>query len=156
MGFLIAGEGSAGLAYPGQFIPGPHWKQARTDPAELRILGITEEGRKTEAALNVLERSTPSTTPPGSSTPQKSMVPATRFGTFLNFPEILSSMEGMSPPTKFQQEITDPAIQNRGKPETVFAMVGAAASGMTGISSDAPHQALETLSGCQSKLSGSN
>ena len=104
MGFLIAGEGSAGLAYPGQFIPGPHWKQARTDPADLRILGITEEGRKTEAALNVLERSTPSTTPPGSSTPQKSMVPAARFGTFLNFPEILSSMEGMSPPTSSRKK----------------------------------------------------
>src|SRR5258705_1295939 len=52
------------------------------------LFGITEEGRKTEAALNVLE-STPSTTPPGSSAPQKSTIPAARFGTFSHFPEIL-------------------------------------------------------------------
>ncbi len=108
------------------------------------LFGITEEGPKTEAALNDLER-TPSTTPVGSSAPRESSCPAARFGTFSHFPEILFQYGRNDSAYKFLQEITDPAFLNRGKPEIVFAVVGAVASGMMGVSPDAPHQTLETL-----------
>ena len=108
------------------------------------LFGITEEGRKTEAALNDLER-TQSTTPPGPSAPRESSGPAARFGTFSHFPEILFQYGRNESAYKFLKEITDPSFLNRGKPETVFAVIGAVAGGMMGISPDAPHQTLETL-----------
>jgi len=108
------------------------------------LFGITEEGRKTEAALNDLER-TPSTTPLGSTVPRDPSGPAARFGTFSHFPEILFQYGRNDAAYKVLKEITDPAFLNRGKPEIVFAVVGAVASGMMGVSPDAPHQTLETL-----------
>jgi hypothetical protein len=92
------------------------------------LFGITEEGHKTAAALDSLERDT-----------------SARFGTFSHFPEIFFQYGRNDSAYGFLRKLTDPAFDKRGMPEVVFAVVGAVASGMMGVSPDAPHQTLETL-----------
>jgi hypothetical protein len=91
--------------------------------------GITEEGLKTEAALDQLEMNRPHL-------PQ----------VLSYFPDILFHFGRNDSAYRFLLEILDPEFAGRGMPEVVFAAVGAAATGLMGISPDAPRQRLETLS----------
>jgi len=92
------------------------------------LFGLTEEGLKTEAALDCLQRNRP------------------KFDqAFSYFPEILFQYGRSEPAYRFLLEITDPNFRGRGMPEICFAAVGAVGTGLMGISADAPRQTLETL-----------
>jgi hypothetical protein len=92
------------------------------------LSGLTEDGVKTEAALDSLEKNRP------------------RFDQKLSYlPEIL--FEYGRNQLAYQQllELTDPNFRSRGMPEIVFAVVGATATGLLGVSPDALNHQLETL-----------
>jgi hypothetical protein len=91
--------------------------------------GITEEGLKTEAALDLLEKNRPHL-------PQ----------VLSYFPDILFHFGRNDSAYRFLLEILDPEFAGRGMPEVVFVAVGAAATGLMGISPDAPRKMLETQS----------
>jgi hypothetical protein len=92
------------------------------------LFGLTEDGLKTEAALDSLERNRPP------------------FDQKLSyFPEILFQYGRNDSAYEYLLEITDPNFRSRGMPEVVFAVVGATATGLVGISPDAAHGVLRTL-----------
>ena len=90
--------------------------------------GISEDGLKTEAALDLLEKN-------------RSRLPQV----LSYFPDILFPFGRNDSAYRFLLEILDPEFTGRGMPEVVFAAVGAAATGLMGISPDAPRGRLETL-----------
>jgi hypothetical protein len=93
------------------------------------MFGIVEDGAKTEAALDSMERIRP------------------QFDQLLSYyPEVLYEYGRNEPAYRFLQELTDPNFRSRGLPEVAFAVVGAIASGMMGLSPDAPRSTVETLS----------
>jgi hypothetical protein len=92
------------------------------------LFGLTEEGLKAHAALDCLEKNRP-----------------TQNGVFSYFPEILFQYGRNDSAYRLLLEHTDPNFSARGMPEVVFAVVGAVATGLAGISPDAPHRILETL-----------
>jgi hypothetical protein len=92
------------------------------------LFGFTEDGLKTEAALDSLEKNRPEF-------PQK----------LSYYPEILFQYGRNEPAYQYLLELTDPNFGGRGMPEIVFAVVGATAAGMAGISPDARYNTLETL-----------
>ena len=65
---------------------------------------------------------------------------------FSYFPDILFHYGRNESAYRFLLEILDPEFAGRGMPEVVFAAVGAAATGLMGISPDAPRKKLETRS----------
>ena len=91
--------------------------------------GITEERLKTEAALDLLEKNRPHL-------PQ----------VLSYFPDVLFHYGRNDSAYRYLLEILDPEFAGRGMPEVVFAAVGAAATGLMGISPDAPRKMLETRS----------
>jgi hypothetical protein len=92
------------------------------------LFGITEDGLKTEAALDCLERNRP------------------MFDqTFSYFPEILFHYGRIESAYRFLLELTDPNFRGRGMPEVCFAAVGAVTTGLMGLSADAPRETLETM-----------
>jgi hypothetical protein len=92
------------------------------------LFGIPEDGVKTAAALDELERNRP------------------EFDQTLSYyPEVLFQYGRQEAAYRYLLELTDPDFPGRGMPEVVFAYVGAIATGLSGLSPDAPHHALETL-----------
>jgi hypothetical protein len=92
------------------------------------LFALTEEGIKTEAALDSLERNRPP------------------FDQKLSyFPEILFQYGRNESAYQHLLELTDPNFRSRGMPEVVFAVVGATATGLLGISPDAPKSRLRTI-----------
>jgi hypothetical protein len=92
------------------------------------LFGLTEEGLKTDAALDSLEKNRPDMD-------QK----------LSYFPEVLFAYGRNEAAYRYLLELTDPNFRGRGMPEVVFAVIGAVATGMGGISPDALHDTLETL-----------
>jgi hypothetical protein len=92
------------------------------------LFGLTDEGLKTEAALDSLEKNRP------------------EFDQKLSyFPEILFRYGRNDSAYRYLLELTDPNFRGRGMPEIVFSVVGSVATGMAGISPDARTQMVETL-----------
>jgi hypothetical protein len=90
--------------------------------------GITEDGAKTEAALDSLEKDRPA------------------FDQTLSyFPEILFRYGRTESAYRFLLQLGDPQFRGRTMPEVVFAVVGAVAEGLMGLSPDAPDKILQTL-----------
>ncbi len=92
------------------------------------LFGLTEEGVKTEAALDSLERNRP---------------PLDQNLSY--FPEVLFQYGRNESAYQHLLELTDSNFKSRGMPEIVFAVVGATATGLLGISPDAPHTTLKTM-----------
>lgn len=93
------------------------------------LFGLTEEGLKTDAALDSLEKNRPT------------------FDQNLSYyPEILFRYGRNDSAYRYLMELTDPNFRSRGMPEIVFAVVGATATGLAGISPDARQHTVETLS----------
>jgi hypothetical protein len=93
------------------------------------LFRLTEEGLKTDAALDSLEKNRP------------------QFDQKLSyFPEILFQYGRNNSAYRYLLELTDPNFRGRGMPEIVFSVVGAVATGMAGISPDARNHIVETLS----------
>jgi hypothetical protein len=92
------------------------------------LSGLTEDGVKTQAALDSLEENRP------------------HFDQKLSyFPEILFGYGRNESAYQRLLELSDPNFRSRGMPEIVFAVLGATATGLVGISPDAPNRQLETL-----------
>jgi hypothetical protein len=92
------------------------------------LFEITEDGLKTEAALDCLETIRP------------------EFDQTLSYaPEVLFHYGRRESAYRFLLEITGPGFQSRGMPEINFAAVGAVVSGLMGLSPEAPESMLETL-----------
>lgn len=92
------------------------------------LFGLTEEGLKTDAALDSLEKNRPD------------------FQQKLSYyPEILFHYGRNESAYRYLLELTDPNFRGRGMPEVVFAAVGATANGLMGISPDARYRIVETL-----------
>ncbi len=90
--------------------------------------GITEDGLKTEAALDSLEKNKPE-----------------YLQTESLFAEILFKYGRNEAAYANLLELMDPTFQGRGMPEIVFAAVGATGQGLMGISPDARGWTVETL-----------
>ena len=92
------------------------------------LFGLTEEGLKTGAALDVLERNRP------------------EFDQNLSyFPEILFQYGRNESAYRYLLQLTDPNFRGRGMPEIVFAVVGATATGLMGLSPDARQNTVQTF-----------
>jgi hypothetical protein len=92
------------------------------------LFRLTDDGLKTEAALDSLEKNRP------------------QFDQQLSyFPEILFQYGRNDSAYRYLLELTDPNFRGRGMPEIVFSVVGAVATGMAGISPDARNHLVETL-----------
>jgi hypothetical protein len=93
------------------------------------LFGLTEDGPKTEAALDNLETN------------------GTEYDQTLSyFPEILFENDRNESAYTFLLRLADPGFKGHGMPEVVFAVVGAIVTGLAGVTPDAPHHMLETLS----------
>jgi hypothetical protein len=93
------------------------------------LFGLTEDGLKTDAALDSLEKNRP------------------EFDQELSYyPEILFRYGRNDSAYRYLLELTDPNFRGRGMPEIVFAVIGATATELAGISPDARQQMVETLS----------
>jgi hypothetical protein len=92
------------------------------------LFEITEEGLKTEAALDCLEK-----------------IPPVFDQTRSYFPEILFRYGRNDAAYRFLLELADPGFRSRGMPEISFAVVGAAVTGLMGVQPDAPRGTLATL-----------
>lgn len=91
------------------------------------LSGITEDGFKTESALDSLEKIRP------------------RFDQALSYaPEILFLYGRNETAYQFLLRLGDPAFPSRGMPEISFAFVGAVATGLMGFYPEAPQGLLET------------
>lgn len=101
-----------------------------TEPSLFALLfGLTEDGLKTEAALEWLEKSRP------------------EFDQKLSYyPEILFRYGRNDSAYRYLLELTDPNFRGRDMPEVVFAVIGATATGLAGISPDAREHMVATLS----------
>jgi hypothetical protein len=93
------------------------------------LFGLPEDGLKTDAALDLLEKNRPD-----------------HDQTLSYYPEILFRYGRNESAYRYLLELTDPNFRSRGMPEIVYAVIGAVATGLAGISPDAPHHAIETLS----------
>ncbi len=91
------------------------------------LFGLSEEGLKTEASLDALEKIKP---------------PFNQTRSY--FPEILYRYGRNESAYQFLLELTDAEFKARGMPEISFAAVGVTATGLMGISADAPHNAVES------------
>jgi hypothetical protein len=92
------------------------------------LFGLTEEGVKTSAALDALEQNRP---------------PFDQ--TFSYLPEILFHYGRTDMAYGDLLELMGPNFRGRGMPEVAFAVVGAVATGLMGLSPNAPRHLLETL-----------
>jgi hypothetical protein len=92
------------------------------------LFGLTEEGVKTRAALDALEQNRP---------------PFDQ--TFSYLPEILFHYGRTDMAYRDLLELMGPNFRGRGMPEVAFAAVGAVATGLMGISPNAPRHLIETL-----------
>jgi len=92
------------------------------------LFGLTEDGLKTDAALDVLEKNRPELD-------QK----------LSYYPEILFQYGRNQSAYRYVLELTDPNFHGRGMPEVVFAVIGATATGLVGIAPDARHNTVQTL-----------
>jgi hypothetical protein len=93
------------------------------------LFGLTEDGLKTEAALDSLEKNRP------------------EFDQNLSYyPEILFRYGRNDSAYRYLLELTDPNFRGRGMPEAAFAVIGDTAAGLAGISPDARQHTVETLS----------
>lgn len=90
--------------------------------------GITEEGPKTEAALDSMEKFQPKYNQ-----------------AFSYYPEVLYEYGRNESAYRILQQLANPESAAAAMPEVSFALVGAIVSGMMGVSPDAPHAAIETL-----------
>jgi hypothetical protein len=100
------------------------------DPNAFALLfGITAEGLKTEAALDLLEKNRP----------ESDQI-------FSYYPEILFTYGRNESAYRTLLEIADPNFRSQGIPEVAFAVLGAATTGLAGIAPDAPRHTLETFS----------
>ncbi len=90
--------------------------------------GIAGEGFKTEATLDILESN-------GAALPQ----------VLSYFPEILFRHGRHDSAYRFLLQIMDAEFAGRGMPEVAYAAIGAAATGLAGIATDAPSGMIETL-----------
>jgi hypothetical protein len=111
-------------------LPNHQYYSGYIDTIHVKALwfGITEPGLKTEAALDLLEKS-------------RSHMPQV----LSYFPDILFRYGRKEAAYEHLLEILDPDFPGRGMPEVVYAAVGAAAAGLMGISPDAPRQRIETF-----------
>jgi hypothetical protein len=100
------------------------------------LFEFTTEGVKTDAALDALEHNRP---------------PFDQ--TFSYIPEILFHYGRNESAYRALLELTDPNFRGRGMPEVVFAAIGSMTAGLAGITPDAPHRTLETLSHLPRELS---
>jgi hypothetical protein len=93
------------------------------------LFGLTEDGLKTDAALDSLEKNRP------------------EFDQNLSYyPEILFRYSRNDSAYRYLLELSDPNFRGRGMPEIVFAVIGGTAAGLAGISPDARQHVVETLS----------
>jgi hypothetical protein len=92
------------------------------------LFGITEDGVKTESALDSVEKRRPA------------------FDQTLSYlPEILFRYGRNESAYSRLLELGNPKFRGRDMPEVVFALVGAVAGGLMGISPDAPDGIIQTL-----------
>jgi len=111
-------------------LPDRTYYQGEVSDANVYALwfGITEDGAKTDAALDSLEKSRPA------------------FDQTLSyFPEVLFRYGRNESAYRFLLALGDPEFRGRAMPEVVFAVVGAVAQGLMGVSPDAPDKTLQTL-----------
>lgn len=93
------------------------------------LFRLTEDGIKTDAALDSLEKND-----------------AGFAQTLSYYPEILFQYGRNESGYRYLLQLLDPNFRGRGMPEIVFAVVGATATGLAGISPDARSNSVETLS----------
>jgi hypothetical protein len=92
------------------------------------LFGLTEDGLKTDAELDCLEKNRPG------------------FDQTLSYyPEVLFQYGRNESAYRYLIELTDPNFRGRGMPEIVFAVVGATATGLAGIAPDSRQNTVETL-----------
>lgn len=92
------------------------------------LFGIPEEGPKTEAALDLMEKSRP------------------QFpGAYSYIPEVLFRYDRIEHAYSFLLETASPDFFGKDKGEVAFAVVGAIATGLAGISPDAARSTLQTF-----------
>lgn len=92
------------------------------------LFGITEDGPKTEAALDSIEQTRPEL-----------------FQAFSYYPEVLFQYGRNESAYRNLLDLMDPAFKDRNMPEVVFSVIGATAAGLAGISPDARQHLVETL-----------
>jgi len=90
--------------------------------------GIPEDGPKTEATLDNVEAAHPNTP-----------------GAFSHLPDVLYQYGRYDRAQEYLMELADPDYAGQEVAETAFAVVGAVAAGMMGLSPDAPNSRVETL-----------
>lgn len=96
--------------------------------AVVLLFGLPEDGPKTEAALDALEKMRPA-----------------RPGTLSYCPEVLFQYGRNEAAYAVWKTMLDPHSESHRIPEVVFAAVGAVVTGMAGISPDARNNTVETL-----------
>lgn len=93
------------------------------------LFGLTEDGFKTDAELDCLEKNRPA------------------FDQTLSYyPEVLFQYGRNESAYRYLLELADPNFRGRGMPEIAFAVVGATATGLAGIAPDSLQNTVETLS----------
>lgn len=111
-------------------MPDRSWWPGYVAPCNVYPLkfGIPEDGPKTEATLDLMERDRP----PFDST-------------YSYYPEVLYRYGRNDSAYRYLLEITDPAFSGYKMTETAFAALGSIGGGLMGISPDAPQAAVETM-----------
>ena len=122
-------NGAKNRFYPA-ILPDRSYYDGLIDGIDAHVLwfGITEDGLKTDATLDLLEKNRSS------------------------YPQILSYLPGIlfehgryDAAYRILLEIMDAGFASRGMPELVYAAIGAVATGLAGISPDAPGGSIATL-----------
>ena len=106
------------------------WSDEYAAPCNVYPLkfGIPEDGAKTEASLDFMERKRP----PFDST-------------YSYYPEVLYRYGRNDSAWRYLLEITEPGFSGYQMSETAFAAIGSIGAGLMGISPDAPRSVVETL-----------
>ena len=92
------------------------------------LFGLPEDGLKTEAALDLLEKNRPD-----------------RDQKLSYYPEVLFEYGRNEAAYRYLLELADPNFRGRGMPEVVFAVLGSTTTGLAGISPDARRNTIETV-----------
>ena len=122
-------NGAQGRYYPA-ILPDRSYYSGVIDGVDAYLLwfGISEDGLKTDATLDLLEKNRST------------------------YPQVLSYLPGIlfehgrhESAYRFLLEIMDADFASRGMPEMVYAAIGTVATGLAGISADAPAGSIATL-----------
>jgi hypothetical protein len=111
-------------------LPDHSWCAEYVDDCNVYPLrfGIPEDGPKTDAALDAMERSRPPFD-----------------ATYSYYPEVLYRYGRNDSAYRYLLEISDPGFSGYGMTETAYASLGAVGRGLAGIDPDAPRSAVETM-----------